>query len=62
MKKALCISRVPSVLSPSNEEIKIGEVMEFSKEIWSNGEHHLILGDGKSVPSVFFDTNHIEMN
>jgi len=54
-KIATCRSKVPSILSPTKQEIRVGEKMEFSKIYFYNGEHWLKLKDGKTVPSVFFN-------
>jgi hypothetical protein len=54
-KIATCKSRVPSILSPTKQEIGVGEKMEFLKIYFHNGEHWLKLKDGKTVPSVFFN-------
>jgi len=42
MKKAICVSSVPAVLSPYKQEIQIGQVIEHKKEIVRNGEHHFV--------------------
>ena len=55
MKQAICVSTVPSVLSHTGKEIAIGEVIEYKKEIFRNGEHHYVLTDKNEVPSVFFE-------
>jgi hypothetical protein len=55
MKKATCKSEVPAVLSPLGRKIEVGEVIEYRREVWYNGEGHLVLNDGKTVPDVFFD-------
>ena len=55
MKKAICVSSVPAVLSPYDQEIQIGQVIEYKKEIFRNGEHHYVLADKNQVPSIFFD-------
>ena len=55
MKKAVCVSSVPAILSPYDQEIQIGQVIEYIKEIFRNGEHHYVLADKNQVPSIFFD-------
>ena len=55
MKKAVCVSSVPAILSPYDQEIQIGQVIEYKKEIFRNGEHHYVLADKNQVPSIFFD-------
>ena len=55
MKKAICIRQVPSILSPTNQDIEIGEIIEYKKEIFRNGEHHYVLANKSQVPSIFFD-------
>jgi hypothetical protein len=56
MKKAICVSSVPAVLSPYKQEIQIGQLIEYKKEIFRNGEHHYVLADKNVVPSIFFDS------
>ena len=55
MKKAICVSSVPAILSPYDQEIQIGQVIEYKKEIFRNGEHHYVLADKNEVPSIFFN-------
>ena len=55
MKKAICVSSVPAILSPYKKEIQIGQVIEYKKEIFKNGEHHYVLADKNQIPSIFFD-------
>lgn len=55
LKKATCSSTVPKVLSPTGAEITVGTILEYSRVVFRNGEHHLVLGDNKKqVPAVFF--------
>lgn len=56
MEKAVCVSSVPAILSPYDQEIQIGQIVEYKKEIFRNGEHHYVLADGNQVPSIFFDS------
>ena len=56
MKKAVCVSSVPAILSPYDQEIQIGQVIEYKKEIFRNGEHHYVLADKNQVPTIFFDS------
>lgn len=55
-RSAVCIHRVPSILSPYGYVIEVGEVIEYQRVEFRNGENHLVLGKGKEVPHVFFDT------
>jgi len=32
MKKAICVSSVPAILSPYKQEIQIGQVIEYKKD------------------------------
>lgn len=54
-KIATCTHEVPSCLNPANKVIKVGEKIEFLKTKFRNGEGHLVLVSGKTVPDVFFD-------
>ena len=53
-KIATCRTQVPSCLSPTKESIEVGQELAYTKIFFDNGEHHLKLIDGKTVPSVFF--------
>jgi len=55
MKTAICVRPVPACLSPTNQSIGVGERLEYTKIYFDNGEHHLKLPNGSSVPSIFFD-------
>ena len=55
MKKAICKKTVPAILSPYNQEIQLGKIIEYKKQIFRNGEHHYVLADKKQIPSVFFN-------
>ena len=55
MKIAICLRTVPACLSPTNQQIEVGEKLEYTKIFFDNGEHHLKLPNGDRVPSVFFD-------
>jgi hypothetical protein len=55
MKKAICVRQVPSILSPTNNDIQVGEIINYKKVIFRNGEHHYVLTDKKQVPSIFFE-------
>ena len=57
LKTAICESRVPAVLSPSGQEIQIGDELKYKRIVFRNGENHLVLADGKQVPHVFFNTS-----
>lgn len=54
--KATCSSQCPAFLSPTGVVIEQGDVVEYTKIIWRNGEHHLVLPNGKQVPAIFFET------
>lgn len=54
LKTAACTSSVPAVLSPTGKRIEVGEVVEYQKIIFRNGENHLVLPGRKQVPAVFF--------
>ena len=55
MKQAICVSKVPAILSPYQKEIEVGQIIEYKKEIFRNGEHHYVLADKNQIPSIFFD-------
>lgn len=55
VKSALCTSNVPAVLTSDRQAIEAGTRIEYTKIIFRNGEHHLVLADKKTVPAVFFD-------
>ena len=55
MKKAICKTTVPAILSPYNQEIQLGQIIEYKKQIFRNGEHHYVLADKNQIPSVFFN-------
>ncbi len=56
LKTAVCTTSVPAILSPTAAIIAVGDKVTYTKIIFRNGEHHLVLSDGKQVPSVFFNT------
>lgn len=55
LKTTTCKLSVPACLSPTNQEIKVGEKIDYIREFFYNGEHWLRLPNGESVPSVFFE-------
>ena len=55
MKHAICVSKVPAILSPYQKDIEVGQIIEYKKEIFRNGEHHYVLTDKNQIPSIFFD-------
>jgi hypothetical protein len=55
MKQAICVRKVPAILSPYKKEIEVGQIIEYKKEIFRNGEHHYVLADKNQIPSIFFD-------
>jgi hypothetical protein len=55
MKQAICVSKVPAILSPYQKDIEVGQIIEYKKEIFRNGEHHYVLADKNQIPSIFFD-------
>ena len=55
MKQAICVSKVPAILSPYQKDIEVGQIIEYKKEIFRNGEHHYVLTDKNQIPSIFFD-------
>ena len=55
MKQAICVSKVPAILSPYKKDIEVGQKIQYKKEIFRNGEHHYVLADGNQIPSIFFD-------
>lgn len=54
-KTATCTTRVPACLSPTGQAIEVGEVMEYKRIVFRNGESHIVLANGKQVPDCFFD-------
>ena len=54
MKQATCITQVPAILSNNGTTVEVGTVIQYVREVFENGEHHLRLQNGTYVPSVFF--------
>jgi hypothetical protein len=58
LKTAICVTSVPAILSPTGSDIAVGDKVTYTKIIFRNGEHHLVLTDAKQVPSIFFNTEY----
>lgn len=55
MKKAVCTIAVPECLCPEGKRITEGDIVSYVRISSWNGEHHLVLEDKSTVPSIFFD-------
>lgn len=56
-KRALCCARVPAVLHlGGTKAIEPGTVVEYTRQVFFNGEFWLRFPNGGQAPSVFFET------